>query len=384
MLMAGSSGATWWLTTRASQSQIPPSMRTSSQFRRFVSTYELIRRQSIWKNSPQQLLLGATNGMVNTLHDQFSDYLTGGQTANLNAMLDPTYVGIGIEVSFKASLVIQAVFPGTPAAKAGLKAGQQIVAINGHATHGMAPQAAMDLLHGRAGSQVTLTIRHGTGTRRFTLTRRTIAFPTVSSTMLPGGIAYLDISEFGQDTGSQVQAAWHQLLAHHPRGLVLDLRGKPGGELTQALRVADLWVPKGPVVTLKYKNQKRDETLDSTGPGTRLPIVVLVNGNTASAAEILSAAIQERQGGELVGTKTYGKGIVQEVIPLSGGASLKLTVARYYTPDGDYIEHKGLTPNVLVKEPAAIAPSDVPSQDPQLRAAIRVLEQRIAKDSGSR
>ncbi len=137
-------------------------------------------------------------------------------------------------------------------------------------------------------------------------------------------------------------------MAQHPRGLVVDLRDNPGGEVSQALKVANLIVPKGPVVTLKYKNSRDDVTDDSTGPGTKLPIVVLVNHHTASAAEILAAAIQERQGGRLVGTRTYGKGIVQEVISLSGGASLKLTVARYYTPDGSYIEHVGLKPNLTV------------------------------------
>ncbi len=379
VLMAGSSTATWWLTARHSPDRIPPSMAESSQFRRFLSTYELIRGQSIWHNTPKELLLGATNGMVNTLHDQFSNYLTGGQTTSLNAMLDPTYVGIGIAVSLQGPLRIESVFSQSPAAQAGLTVGETITAINGHSTRGMASQVALDLLHGKVGTRVRLTVAEAGRSRRVTLVRRTIAYPTVSTTMLPNHIGYLGISEFGQDTGNQAVAGLHQLMAQHPRGLVLDLRNNPGGELQQALKVADLLVPKGPVVTLKYKNAHEDRTLDSTGPGTGLPIVVLVNGNTASAAEILSAAIQERQGGKLVGTRTYGKGIVQEVIPLSGGASLKLTVARYYTPNGDYIEHKGLRPNVVAPEPAGVQPSDIPSHDPQLRAAVAVLEKMVNK-----
>lgn len=377
VLMAGSSTATWWLTTRQYPDRLPQSMAESSQFRRFLSTYTLIRGQSIWHNSPDQLLVGATNGMVNTLHDQFSNYLTGGQTASLNAMLDPTYVGIGIAVSLTRPLRIESVFSGSPAEKAGLRVGDTITAINGRSTAGMASQAALDLLHGKDGTRVQLRVTQAGRIRQVTLVRRTIAYPTVSTTMLPNHIGYLDISEFGQDTGAQTVRAFHQLMAQHPHGLVLDLRDNPGGELRQALEVANLLVPKGPVVTLKYKNARQDRTLNSTGPGTRLPIVVLVNGHTASAAEILSAAIQERQGGKLVGTRTYGKGIVQKVIPLSGGASLKLTVARYFTPNGDYIEHKGLRPNVVVSEPAQVAPSDIPSQDPQLRAAIAVLEKMV-------
>ncbi|MCL5115733.1 MAG: S41 family peptidase [Firmicutes bacterium] len=382
VLMAGSSAATWWVATsktRLEASRIPVSMLNSTQFQRFVSTYQLIRSKSIWHNTPNQLLLGATNGMVGTLHDQFTNYLTGGQTQNLESLLAPSYVGIGIEVTLKKPLTIQSVFPGTPAAKAGLRAGEAITAVNGHNTASMSPNAAMQLIHGKVGTRVDLTIREGSQTRHVTLTRARIPYPTVYSEMLPGGLAYMNIVEFGQDTGTEAVQQFHQLMRQHPKGIVLDLRDNPGGEITAALQVANLFVPKGPVVTLKYKNAKKDATYDSLGPGTRLPVVVLVNGGTASAAEILSAAIQERQGGLLVGTRTYGKGIVQQVIPLSDGASLKLTVARYYTPNGDYIEHKGLIPNIQVVEPTNVQPSDIPAQDPQLRAAIAALENMIKK-----
>ncbi len=381
ILMAGSSAVTWYIATqkaRVASDGVPASMLTSTQFHRFVSTYELIRSESIWKNTPNQLLLGATNGMVGTLHDQFTNYLTGGQTRNLESVLSPTYVGIGIEMNLGRPLTIQAVFPKTPAAKAGLQPGDKILEINGHSTTGMNPSNAVILIHGALGTRVTLRISSARGARTVTLTRSTIPFPTVYSRMLPHHIGYMNITEFGSDTGPEAVQQFHQLMAHHPHGILLDLRDNPGGELTQALQVANLFVPKGPVVTLKYKNPSKNTTYRSMGPGTRLPVVVLVNGNTASAAEILSAAIQQRQGGALVGTRTYGKGIVQEVIPLSDGASLKLTVARYYTPNGDYIEHKGLTPNVRVAEPANVQPSDIPSQDPQLRAALKVLEQKIS------
>ncbi len=381
ILVAGSSAVTWYIATqkaRVASDGVPASMLTSTQFDRFVSTYQLIRRESIWKNTPNQLLLGATNGMVGTLHDQFTNYLTGGQTRNLESVLSPTYVGIGIEMSLGRPLTIQAVFPNTPASRAGLKPGDKILDINGHSTHGMSPANAVALMHGRVGTQVTVRVSTAHSAKSLTLTRATIPFPTVYSLMLPNHIAYMNIMEFGADTGPEAVQQFHQLMAHHPRGILLDLRDNPGGELTQALQVANLFVPKGPVVSLKYKNPAKNTTYNSNGPGTHLPVVVLVNGNTASAAEILSAAIQERQGGELVGTRTYGKGIVQEVIPLSDGASLKLTVARYYTPNGDYIEHKGLTPNVRVTEPPSVRPSDIPSQDPQLQAALKVLEEKIS------
>lgn len=382
VLMVGSSAATWWITarhTRTVDARIPTSMLASPQFQRFVSTYNLIRSESIWHNTARRLLLGATNGMVGTLHDQFTDYLSNGQTRSLESELAPSYVGVGIEVTLTKPPVIDRVFAGSPAQNAGLKAGDVILKVDGHSTASMSPGAALKMIRGRSGTHVTLDVKTGSSQRTVTLTRRAISLPTVYSRMLPNHVAYLDIEEFGQNTGAQTQTQFNRLLAQHPRGLVLDLRDNPGGEVVQALKVANLFVPKGPVVTLKYKNPKKDVTYRSQGPGTRLPIVVLVNGETASAAEILSAAIQERQGGQLVGTRTYGKGIVQQVIPLSGGASLKLTVARYYTPDGQYIEHVGLKPNVKAVEPTGIQPSDSPRQDPQLRTAIQVLDNMIAK-----
>ncbi|MDA8207113.1 MAG: S41 family peptidase [Thermaerobacter sp.] len=379
MLMGASSAATWWVTaspSRAADARVPGGMLTSPQFKRFVSTYELIRSKSIWPTTANRLLLGATNGMVATLHDHFTDYLSRGQTESLKSQLDPSYVGVGIEVTLTRPPIIESVFLGSPAQKAGLRSGDVILAVDGHRTQSMSAAAALKMIRGPSGSPVRLRVTAGAGAgqRQVTLARRTIALPTVSSRMFPGHIAYLNIEEFGQETGAQSTAQFHQLMAQHPRGLVLDLRDNPGGEVSQALKVANLIVPKGPVVTLKYKNSRGDVTYDSTGPGTKLPIVVLVNHHTASAAEILAAAIQERQGGRLVGTRTYGKGIVQEVISLSGGASLKLTVARYYTPDGSYIEHVGLKPNLTVVEPVNIQPSDNPAQDPQLRAAMKMLD----------
>ncbi len=382
LLMAVSSASTWMVVRGANRSageNVPATMLDSPQFSRFVSTYRFIRSQSIWRNSPNQLLVGATDGMVNTLHDQFTNYLSRSQATQLRQELSPSYVGIGIEAALSEPPVIDKVFSGSPADKAGLKSGDVIISVDGRDTAHMSPASVLSLIRGPVGSQVTVGVKQGQKRRTVTLRRRVIDLPTVTSRILPGGIAYLDIAEFGRDTGREAQTQFHALLKRHPHGIVLDLRDNPGGEVSQALVVANLFVPKGPVVTLKYKNAHEDVTYNSQGPGTRLPVVVLVNGETASAAEILSAAIQERQGGKLVGTRTYGKGIVQEVIPLTGGASLKLTVARYYTPDGKYIEHVGLRPNVAVSEPSDVLPSDVPNQDPQLKAAVQVLKSMMGK-----
>ncbi|PSR23460.1 MAG: S41 family peptidase [Sulfobacillus acidophilus] len=386
LLMAASSGATWWFARQATRSAvagIPVSMVDNAQFQRLVSTYQLIRSRSIWHNTPQQLLAGATDGMVSTLHDPFTNYLTRTETRNLEDELAPSYVGVGVSVTMTRPLVIDQVFAGTPAQQAGLKVNEVIVRVNGHRTAAMNPNAALQMLRGKTiGSTVTVTVKAGSTERQVTLTRRRIFLPTVHSRMLADHVAYLDIQVFGQNTRAEAMAQFHRLMRQHPRGMVLDLRDNPGGEVTQAVAVARLFVPKGPVVTLKYKNAHHDITYNSAGPGTRLPVVVLINHQTASAAEILAAAIAERQGGKLVGTRSYGKGIVQQVVPLSDGTSLKLTVARYYTPDGHYIEHVGLKPDVFVAEPPGVSPSDDPALDPQLKAAIGVLERMMPQSTG--
>ncbi|MCL4351971.1 MAG: S41 family peptidase [Firmicutes bacterium] len=382
LLMAGSSLGTWWATQNGvlGGTVVPASMRQNKEFTRFVQVYDSIRRETIWHNTPKQLLAGAINGMVGTLHDQFSDYFSSSQNQSFQALLNPTFVGIGVEVSASApQLVIEQVFPKSPASRAGLAQGDIITAVNGQLVSRVGTAAAVNMIHGKVGTTVRLAVSIRGKQKIVVLKRAVIDEPTVYSYMMPHQIAYMNIVEFGNNTGAEVVSQFHQLVKDGARGLLLDLRDNPGGEVAQALTAANALVPAGPVVSLHYKNPSQDQTLDSSGPGTKLPIVVLVNGETASAAEILSAAITERQGGTLVGTRTYGKGIVQELIPLANHAALKLTVAKYYTPDGQYIEHKGLTPSVYDPEASNVVPSDIPAEDPQLAKAVTVLLKKMGQ-----
>ena len=362
-------------------SGVPASLARSPDFERLVQVYEDIRTQTIWPNAPGQLLAGAINGMVGTLHDPFSDYLTPAQMSGLNQELGQSFGGIGVEMDVNASGQFQvvAVFRGTPARRAGIHAGDVITAVNGRPVAGENADQVAAAIRGRVGTTVVLTVNRARRRLTFSVKRAQISAPTVFTKMLAGHVGYMDITEFGYHTGSQVLAAYRKLVHEGARGILLDLRNNPGGDIRQCQIAAGALVPPGPLVTLKYKNASQDETLDSPGPGTRLPVVVMVNGDTASAAEILSAAIVQRGVGILVGTKTFGKGIVQALEPLAGGAYLKLTVARYLTPNGEYIEHKGLMPNVVVAEPKGVTPSSNPASDPQLERGYRVLLQRMAK-----
>jgi carboxyl-terminal processing protease len=373
-------GVSWDVTAPSHANVLPPSLLYNRDFARFLSAYEDIRQETIWPNTPDQLINGAISGMVGTLHDQFSDYLPPTAYHQLNQELGANFTGIGIALgeTARGGFQIVDVFPGTPAERAGLSAGDQIVAVNGHAVRGESADVVANEIRGPAGSALTLLVSAHGHERLVRLHRAVITVPTVFTTMLPHHVGYMEITEFGYHTGQQVLAAYRRLVRAGARGLLLDLRDNPGGDLAEARIAAGAFVPPGPLVTLVYKTGPR-QVIDSPGPGTRLPVVVLVNGSTASAAEILSAAIQERHVGLLVGTRTYGKGIVQELQPLPGGAYLKLTIAKYLTPDGAYIEHKGLTPNVVVPEAPDVMPSDQPSHDPQLQRAYTLLLERMGR-----
>lgn len=373
-------GATAYGVALKETPRVPANLAQAPDFRQLVTVYEQIRSRSIWRNTPQQLLGGAIAGMVGTLHDRFSDYLPRTQNAQLTQELNPTFGGIGVVVGAgRRGLRVIRVMSDSPAERDGIRPGNWIVRVDGRAVDQIGANRAVAAIRGPVGGQVRLTVSQGDHTRRIGLRRARIAEPTVFSRMLTGHVGYLYIAEFGQNTGREAVAAFHRLVAGGTRGILLDLREDPGGLVTQALTVANLFVAHGPVVTLQYKDTALDHTFMAKGPGTRLPVVVLADGNTASAAEILSAAIVDHHVGILVGTRTYGKGIVQQVVPLGSGDALKLTVARYLTPDGQYIEHVGLRPTIYDPEPAGVAPSQDPAFDPQLRRAIAILRRRMAR-----
>ncbi|MCL8207284.1 MAG: S41 family peptidase [Actinomycetia bacterium] len=381
VLAAGLAGAgITWAVMRgpAAEPPLPPGLAASPAFSRFLTVYGDIRHEAIWPNTPTSLLDGAIQGMVASLSDPFSVYLTPKAAQALNQELDSTLSGIGVALDETAAghFVILQVFPGTPAAHAGLRPDDQILAVDGRTVAGETADAVAAAIRGPAGTAVTLTVSRGGVERTVTVHRATIQVPTVFPRMLPGHVGYLAVTEFGYRTGGEVLAAVRQLDQEGARAYVVDLRNNPGGSLAECLQAVSAFVPPGPVVRLEYKEASLDRTYDSTGPGTTRPVAVLVNQDTASAAEIFAAAVAQRHVGILVGTRTYGKGIVQQLIPLSGGASLKLTVAKYLTPDGSDIEHRGLVPNLVVPEPKTAVPGVV-GQDPQLDRALAWIQGRL-------
>jgi carboxyl-terminal processing protease len=297
-------------------------------------------------------------GMVSSLHDPYSTYLTPSEFKGFDQ--PASFAGIGVSVNpAPAGLRIVRVFDSSPAQRAGLKAGDTIVAVNGRSLHGIPSSTSTALVKGPPGTDVRLTLASATGKKRtVTVTRATISEPVVASEMRTAHglkLGWVYLATFSEGSHGELYDAVQGLLKQGARGLVFDLRADGGGLVSEARLVASVFVPSGVIVTTRGRTQP---TVVLTAAGgaipTRIPVVVLVDHNTASASEIVTAALQDHHRATVVGTHTYGKGVFQELEPLSDGGAIKITVGEYYTPNGRNLggsgvkEGAGVTPEVLV------------------------------------
>ena len=307
--------------------------------------------------SSHKLIDNALRGMVNNL-DPHSQYLDPRQYRHL--MVDTTgrFGGVGLEVTeYKGFLKVVTPIHGTPGGRNGIRSGDLIVRINGTFIQGLSLHKAVHLLRGRPGSTVQLTILRKGVSRplTFRLRRQIIKIHSVASRLLAPGYGYLRISEFQGATGKGVTRALTHLQAenHAPlKGLVLDLRDNPGGVLNAAVAICDDFMNHGIVVSTRGRIPSSDVVFRAHGPDLLhgAPMVVLVNGRSASATEIVSGALQDNRRAIIMGTRTFGKGSVQTIMPIGNGGALRLTTARYFTPNGHSIQNLGITPNIVVHE----------------------------------
>jgi carboxyl-terminal processing protease len=325
------------------------------------------------------LIDGSIAGAVATLKDPYAGYDTPAAYSAFNHPQPDQVSGVGIDViATHAGLLVQNVIPGLPASRAGIRAGDVITAVNGRALSGLGFTTSTNLIHGRAGTSVTLDLERGGRRLHFTLKRQVISTPIVVYTVARYHgvrIGIIDLPTFDvEGIHGEVAQALESLLARHVKAVVLDLRDNGGGLVTEAQLVASMFISHGVIVTTRGRTQPT-QTIDATGHplAPSLPMVVLVNGNTASAAEIVSGALQDHHRAVIVGTHTYGKGVFQEIRPLSNGGALDITVGQYFLPNGKNLgagglnRGSGITPDVIVSAgPSAKA-------DPQLSAALRIL-----------
>jgi len=350
--------------------------------RRFSEALAQVRREYVDEVSDARLIDGAMRGMLAGL-DVHSAYLDRREYEEIRRGAAGNYPGIGIEVVADNGLIkVQRPLDESPAARAGIRQGDLILRIDGEPV-GANVAAAIEQMRGPAGSLVRLTVRRAEGNElvEVALERARVEVHSVSTTKLAPEYAYVRIASFSETTPADFERALQQLRSSQPelRGIVIDLRNNPGGVLESAVAVADALLEQGNIVVARGRAPDARFRMDAR-PGQVLAgidIAVLVNGASASAAEILAGALKDNRRALLVGRRTYGKGSVQSVIPLADGRAIKLTTSRYATPSGEFINEKGIEPDVALRGPDA-APTD-PSVDDEVRAAQRELQRRVPR-----
>jgi carboxyl-terminal processing protease len=296
-----------------------------------------------------QLERAAVEGMLKALGDRWSAYYEPSDYASFQEALEGRYSGVGVWVrAGTAGVVVSSVQDGSPAAEAGLLTSDVITAVDGWTTSGGSVGEVVQRLRGPDGTDVEVRVLRGDTTLTYTLTRSVVATEDVVADRLAGGVTRIEVRTFTRGVGREVRKVLAEDPTAYAGGVVLDLRGNPGGLLDEAVEVASVFLDGGPVVSYEQRDAP-DRVLNAIGDGdTTTPVVVLVDGGTASAAEVVAAALQDRSRAVVVGSRTYGKGSVQEPIQLPDGSAIEITIGRYLTPTGRVIEGRGVEPDVLV------------------------------------
>jgi carboxyl-terminal processing protease len=364
----------------------------------FTEVLSYVEANYVDEVEPDKLVQGAIRGMLRTL-DAHSSYMPRDVYREMQVETEGQFGGLGIEITIRDEiLTVVSPIEGTPAFRAGIQAGDKIVTVEGESTKDMSLIEAVKLLRGPIDTSVTIGVfREGfKEPKDFSLTRAVIQIKSVRSKMLPESIGYIKLRSFHKNTSEELDEALLDFDERHISGLVLDLRNNPGGLLEQAIAVTDEFIEGGQLIVYtkgRLANQNMKGYSKTQGSHPNVPLVILVNGGSASASEIVAGALQDLKRATIIGTKTFGKGSVQTIIPLSDGSGLRLTTAKYYTPKGRMIHEKGIIPDVIVEEPKPETaegeespsepnrptglPEDDLSGDPQLQKAVDLLKAEV-------
>lgn len=355
---------------------------TVQKFSKLFSVRDQLYKYYDGKISDSVLLDGALKGMTSSLKDPYTVYMDKSETKSFNSEIQgQQYVGLGMEVQAKDNkVIVSTVFDNSPAEKAGMKSGDVIVKVNGTDAVSTDLEKTVSMIKGKEGTSVTLTLYRSTkGNFDITAKRQKVAIDTVSGEMLSNEIGYMQVSMFDENTGNNFNKKIDELKQQGMKGLILDLRSNPGGLLSACIQVTSNFVTKDKVIVSTIdKYNSKEEYKSKGGNYIGLPLVVLVDGNTASASEIFSGAIRDYKLGTLIGEKTFGKGVVQAPFDLNDGTQLKITISKYYTPNGENIHHKGIKPDIEVKYPDTL--KDKPydrNSDPQFQKALEQIKSKM-------
>ncbi|PSO42932.1 hypothetical protein BRC19_02660 [Candidatus Saccharibacteria bacterium QS_5_54_17] len=338
--------------------------------------YDKLRERYAGDLEREALINGMKSGLVKAADDPFTQYLDAEAATRLEQNLEGEFGGIGAEIGRRdGQLVIVAPLEGTPADEAGLQPQDAIVAVDGDNASEWTIQKAVKRIRGEEGTDVTLTIVRDNQSRDVTITRGQIDTPSVKSEMKKGDIGYIELTQFSQDSAQEFHRAASQLQQQGAESIIVDVRNNTGGYLEAGINITSEFLESGTVIT----EQRRDgevlstERASSGGELMGVPAVVLINGGSASASEIMAGALRDHDAATLVGQQTFGKGSVQDLAEFSDGSVLKVTIARWYTPDGSNIAEEGITPD---KEVKASREEIQNGNDPQLQRALDILTQQ--------
>ncbi|MFR4648743.1 MAG: S41 family peptidase [Megamonas funiformis] len=343
-----------------------------SNLMRFITAYRFIETKYVNDTDDVKLIDAAIDGMVKSLNDPHSNYLSPKMYKTLMEQTEGSFAGIGVVMGMdnEQKIHIVGIMENSPGQKAGLQEGDEILAVDGVPVTQMAFDEVAAHVRGQAGTDVVLTIMRDNTNQDITITRDNIKLKTVGHKMLDNNIGYIQIVSFSEDTANEFNEAYNDLKNQGMKALVLDLRNNPGGLLTTCVEIAKKLVPKGEIVSIVDK-QGNKETYSSSLEAPEYPLVVLINKNSASASEILSGAIQDTKAGTIIGNTSYGKGSVQTILPMFEDDAVKLTIAKYYTPSGRSIDGTGITPDIEINL------DENATSDTQLDKALEILKAQL-------
>lgn len=354
-----------------------------SEFEKLYSTYDTIKDNYYEEIDEEKLVDGAINGMIKSLDDPYSAYMDKKEASSFHESISSSFEGIGAEIQEQdGQIMVVSPIKGSPAEKAGVKPNDIILSVDGKSVEGLTSSEAVLKIRGEKGTKVDLSISRAGESEpiKLTIKRDTIPIETVYAEMLDDGVAKIQVTSFSEHTVQELKTALEEMSKKEMKGLVLDLRGNPGGLLEQAIEMASLFIPNGEVVLQVEERSGNKEVYKSENDGElKIPVVVLIDDGSASASEIVAAAVSESADIPLIGVKSFGKGTVQTAQDFKDGSNFKYTAAKWLTPEGNWIHKKGIKPDITVKLPDYASLPYI-SPDKELKASDSSSEVKAAEE----
>ncbi|MGG4202027.1 S41 family peptidase [Peribacillus frigoritolerans] len=354
-----------------------------AEFEKLYSTYDKIKDDYYEEVDEEKLVDGAINGMIKSLDDPYSAYMDKKEASSFHESISSSFEGIGAEIQEQdGQIMVVSPIKGSPAEKAGVKPNDIILSVDGKSVEGLSSSEAVLKIRGEKGTKVDLSISRAGESEpiKLTIKRDTIPIETVYAEMLDDGVAKIQVTSFSEHTVQELKTALEEMSKKDMKGLVLDLRGNPGGLLDQAIEMASLFIPNGKVVLqVEDRSGKKDVYKSENDGELKIPVVVLIDDGSASASEIVAAAVSESADIPLIGVKSFGKGTVQTAQDFEDGSNFKYTAAKWLTPEGNWIHKKGIKPDINVKLPDYASLPYI-SPDKELKASDSSSEVKAAEE----